>query len=261
MQRNLNAIESEKMATACDGLGIPYILFKLIPFMNKMPVLRASNTDPFVLIGSTTLNYNAVKSRKYKRGVWFDPRTFKPSAYAKGFGENFLNSDQKIYKIYDIPDNLFALDHELFVRSDDDTKQISGGIIAFEKLLEIKNNTLKDTEQAWIGGNLFSPNSELVVASIKDIYAEYRLIIKDKDIIGASRYQPSRHYGVPKDILTFAKQMIGTWKPHAIHTLDIAETDSGPKVIECNCVNGAGWYEADYGSIIYHLTEWQKGNR
>lgn len=259
MQSNLNAIESEKMAKACDGLGISYKLFKLIPFLPHVPRIGASNTEPFVLIGSTTLNINALKSRKYRRGIWFN-KNFAPTCYAKGYGADFLNHDQQVMQIQHVPDNLLDPDTEIFIRSDNDSKQISGGTVFFRELLEIKANTLAHHDALWTGGDLFSPQSEIVIASVKNLYAEYRLIVMDQQIIGASMYRPTRHYSVPQDIIEFAKEKIQQWKPHVIHTLDIAETDEGPKVIECNCVNGAGWYEADYGSIIWNLNQWQITN-
>lgn len=255
VQSNLNAVEKDKIQYVCEGLGIPCKPFKLKPFMDKMPTLKASSTDPFVLIGSTTLNYNALKSRKYKRGIWFN-NNFKPSCYLAGYGANFLNHDQSVYKIKDLPVDLFDKEERVFLRSNDDTKQISGGSVLFKELLEIQENTMS-MDSFLAAGDSFNKDSEIVVASLKNIYAEYRLIVLGQEIIGYSRYQPSKHYSVPQDIMDFAKSMLGLWKPHHIHTLDIAETDNGLKVIECNCVNGAGWYDADYSKVVEELTQWQ----
>lgn len=247
IQSNINALETEKMIKALDFLELPYHLFKWRPFSEKMPKLNA--TPPFVLIGSTKVNEVALKSPKYKDGVFFNDN-FKPSLYKLGFGEDFINSDMSVYKIKDVPKDLFDLEHRLFIRSNDDSKQISGGTILFKELLALQDNTF------FTGGDMFTPESEVCLASVKSIYAEYRLIICKGKIIGSSRYQPSRHYSVPDDVLEYAYKMIHKWAPHDVYVMDICETDQGLKVIECNCVNGAGWYESDYVSVIGEISEY-----
>lgn len=252
VQANLNAIESARIIKACEGYKIPVKLFKLIPFSNKVP--RLSAKEPFILLGSTTLNYNAVKSRKYRHGVFFDSQTFKPEAYEKFYGELYLNHGQKIFKLRDLPTDLYNPDDQVFIRSNDDSKNISGGTCNFSDLLEIQKNT----ETHWIQGDLFSLDSEICISQTKVIYAEYRLIICEKNIIGKSRYRPSIQYSVPDDILEFAEKAISIWTPHDVFVLDICETDDGLKIVECNCVNGAGWYDSDYSEVVYQLARYQE---
>lgn len=251
IQSNLNAIESGKMQKACEGYDIPVTLFKVIPFKRGMPQLRA--TFPFVLIGSTTLNRNALKSRKYRHGVFFN-NNFKPSLYAYGYSTDYLNFDMDIYKIKDIPNDFCHPEDEIFIRSNDDSKEISGGTVLFKELLDIKNNT----ETHWTGGDLFGPNSEICISPVQNVLAEYRFIVMEGKIAGCSRYRPSIHYAVPDDVKQFAQKMIAKWQPHDIFVLDICETNDGLKVVECNCVNGSGWYDADYGEIVYHMARYQE---
>jgi hypothetical protein len=80
----------------------------------------------------------------------------------------------------------------------------------------------------------------------------------ENEIIASSEYRPTQHYFVPKDIIDFGTKMINIWQPHDIFVLDICETDDGPKVVECNCVNGAGWYNSNYGEIVYRLSKYQE---
>lgn len=251
VQSNLNAIESNKIQAACEGLDIPVVLFKVIPFMDRMP--RLSAVEPFVLIGSTTLNRNAFKSRKYRSGVFFNDN-FTPEKYKRHWWTNFLNCDMQVFPLKSIPDNLYRCDSEVFFRSNDDSKNISGGTGPFYGLLCIKNNT----EAHYLNGDLFHPDSEICIAPLKTIYAEYRVLFCDGEIIGSSRYRPSVHYSVPIDVLEYAKFMQEIWQPHDVFVMDIGETDRGLKIVECNCINGAGWYDADYASIVYALVAHQE---
>ena len=251
VQSNLNAIESEKIQKACAILDKEVHLFKVIPFTTRMRRLNAQ--PPFVLIGSTTLNRNALASRKYRHGVFFN-HNFTPQHYARGYGEHFLNHDFVVGKIKDIPPDFTLPMTELFIRSNDDSKQVSGGTCEFQDLLKIKWNT----EANWISGDLFTPDTEIFVSSIKEIYSEYRLCVCEGTIVGSSQYRPAIHYSVPQDILEFGREMIKVWQPHDIFVLDICETDSGPKVIECNCINGSGWYHSNYGTIVDALSTYQE---
>lgn len=250
VQSNLNAVESEKIQKACEGWGFPVVLFKVIPFTGKMPRLNAE--PPFIFVGSTTLNRNCLKSRKYKNGVFFNDN-FCPSQYAAHWGENYLNHDMLVFKLQDVPKDLYLEDTQVFIRSDDDSKDVSGGVGLFGGLLEIQKNT----ETHWINGDLFSPQSRVCVAPVKNLYAEYRILFCEGRIIGHSRYKPSVDYGVPGDVLDFARRMQSTWQPHAVFVMDVGETDEGLKIVECNCINGSGWYQADYARVVDSLARYQ----
>lgn len=254
IQSNLNSTESAKMVAALSQLEYPHTLFKLIPFSNNLPKLGA--TDPMILIGSTTLNILAAQSRKYKKGIFFN-NNFKPEHYREHYGEDYLNFDMSVYKIKDIPEDLYPSDQNLFVRSNDDSKNISGGTLWFEDLLNIKKNT----EAYWSGGDLFTPENEICISSVKNVYNEFRFIVCDKKIIGASQYRPTISPDVPELIKDYALTMAKKWQPHDVFVLDICDTDNGPRVIECNCVNGSGWYSMDYVSVCRELSAYQENRR
>lgn len=249
VQSNLNAIESQKIARAAEGLGLGCTLFKVRPFSNKMPRLGAA--PPFILIGSTTLNRLAAQSTKYRSGVFFNEK-FTPQWYAQGYGPYFLNFDHWLFRVQDLPEDLFDPHGEVFVRSNDDSKQISGGVAKYAELLKIKANT----ESHWVEGDLFTPQSLVFISSVKEVLAEYRFIICQKNIVGYSRYRPSVHYSVPQDVVQFAQDMTNMWEPHEVYVLDVCETNDGLRVVECNCVNGSGWYDANYGNVLYHLANY-----
>lgn len=73
VQKNVARGVDEKIHVVCSDLGIQSDSFNIIPFLDRMPRLGA--VDPFVLIGSTTLNRIAWKSRKYRRGIFLDRKS------------------------------------------------------------------------------------------------------------------------------------------------------------------------------------------
>lgn len=254
VQSNLNSTESTKVEEAAKALGLPFIPFKLTPFTDRMPKLGASPNSPFLLLGSTTLVRNAYKSRKYKKGLFFDNNNFSPSLYVKKFGKEFLNWGMEVFTLQELPTHRYGAYDRVFVRSNDDSKSISGGVILYKDLLDVRDNAAL-SDSSYISGDLFCSQSEICVSSVKEIYNEYRVIVSDNQIVGYSRYRPSPSVLVPEEVLDYAKKVIDIWQPHRAFVIDIAYTPEGFKVIECNCVNASGWYAADYKSILSALAD------
>ncbi len=55
-------------------------------------------------------------------------------------------------------------------------------------------------------------------------------------------------------MINFTPQCIDQYTPHTIFVMDIAETNEGFKIIECNCFNGTGFYGHDIKAIIQSIT-------
>jgi hypothetical protein len=224
----------------------------MIPFMDRMPRLGAS--DPFVLIGSTTLNRAAFKSRKYRRGIFFDPAQFRPDQYLRHYGDSYFNADMRVVRIGEIGDSDYGLDDELFLRVNDDSKQIAGGTLFFRELLEIKGNT----ERAYIGGDLFSPDSEVCLASVKPIAGEWRLVAVCGKVVAASGYRPVVDANVPEEVLEFGHVMASRWTPHDVCVIDVCASDGKLYVLECNCFNGSGFYSVKRESPAPRGRGWER---
>lgn len=256
VQTNLNHNGAEEVFKACERLGKPFYGFKVIPFVTRMPRLNA--VMPFVLIGSTFLSRNAEKSSKYRQGIFFNPKTFTPQAYAEHYGSNYLNSDLRVTTLAEISTDDYVLDYELFIRSNNDSKHISGGTLTFAQLLEIKKNAEEAAEKYYIGGDLFNQNSQIVLSSMKNVYAEWRLFVIHNQIITGSQYRPYIDELVPDDVFHLAREMIKIWDPHDIFAIDICDTDNGLKVVECNGFNNCGFYKSDVVKLVNEVSEYQE---
>jgi hypothetical protein len=49
------------------------------------------------------------------------------------------------------------------------------------------------------------------------------------------------------------------WAPLDCFVLDVADTPLGLKVIEVNCINASGYYEADMNKLVMALEEYGNG--
>ena len=206
-------------------------------------------------MGSTTLTANAIKSRKYKHGVFFDPKTFKPEVYSTQYGIDYLNSDSLISPISNIRDDWFKPDTEIFVRSNDDSKMISGGTCEYKDLLKIRDNT----QTHYLNGDIFTPDTEVFISSLKEIDTEWRCVIVQGKVLAYSQYRPVISSDVPNEVRYFAARMAAKWGPHEIYVMDICQTpDFGLKVLECNCFNGSGFYKCDMDTIVHTVSRYQE---
>ncbi|MBS1796706.1 MAG: ATP-grasp domain-containing protein [Acidobacteria bacterium] len=96
----------------------------------------------------------------------------------------------------------------------------------------------------------------VTVAEPKEIYEEYRVFVVRRRVVAASLYRragrPDRRRCAPASLELF-QPFADRWLPHETVVMDIAVTPEGPKVIEFNCFNCAGFYASDVGAVIRSL--------
>ena len=105
-------------------------------------------------------------------------------------------------------------------------------------------------------------NTEIMISSAKEIWAEYRMFIVNGQYVTGSQYKAGNTVrgdsNVDPDIVEFTQQMVDKWSPASAFVIDIARTPDGMKVIEINNINSAGFYEADVQKIIYAIDQLEK---
>ena len=92
------------------------------------------------------------------------------------------------------------------------------------------------------------------MAPCKEILAEYRFFVIDGEVVTGSQYkigdQVQSSAAVPSDIYNYASEQAARWQPNRAFAIDIAQTPEGPKIIELNSANSAGFYACDIGKIV-----------
>ena len=61
------------------------------------------------------------------------------------------------------------------------------------------------------------------------------------------------------DEIDFVNNMISLYQPTKAFVMDIAYTDEGLKIVELNCINCSGFYEANIQKIIMELNYIEDG--
>lgn len=289
VQSNLyNEAGYVKFLEALERLQVDYIIVKPIPFTNQfVPADFDSMTqevddveEPYIdtnqkviVMGATSLS-RVAKSRGWTPGTYLNDN-FDFSKWRDGFGkENILNGDAVVGLIKDIT----VPNHDwMFVRPVHDTKSFSGEVMSKYDL----DDWLKSIDQ--IEEEEFVPlhkNTEIMISSVKEIYAEYRMFIVNCKVVTGSRYKlgskVTSDENVPDDVCRYTNSMVRRWQekvdctlaifpsayaPAKAFVIDIAVTPDGMKVIEINNINSAGFYAADCQKIVAALEDLENYTR
>ena len=126
----------------------------------------------------------------------------------------------------------------------------------------LKQEDFHDDDKQWIIDAIKDEHTVLLNSDIKTLAREMRFWVIDGQIITHSTYaldgmvEPIRE--VPQKAIDYAEEMIKKC-PLFAYTLDIAEVieddQTSLKVIEINCINTSGTYDADESAIIDKLEQ------
>lgn len=262
---------------ALERLNLPKTVVKPVPFTNRLlPADFDSMTDEVdetpepniptdskvIVMGSTTM-VRIAREREWTPGAYLN-ENFNFKVWCSKFGyENTLNWDAAIRKAGEpMPIELIRkLPSYVFLRPIDDSKAFTGMVKRRDKALSWLSE-LKDVKE-----EPFSPlhkNTEILIASAKNIYVEYRFfVIKGKVVTGSMYKRGQRVYADPKvdqEVIDFAQKMVDKWQPAKAFVIDIADTEQGFKVIEINNLNSAGFYASNCQKIIEELEKLEGEN-
>lgn len=212
--------------------------------INLIPQLEIDNDKQVMTIGSYSLAKAAVK-RGWTPGAFIN-ENFEFSKWLAGWGEhNLLNGKaiESTIRNTKVPEDW----HKLFARPSEDTKFFSGSVFERGNFIFWLNQIIENGEEA-------DSETEIIIAPLVEINAEYRLFVVDGVIVTGSLYKLKDKvmYSpfIDEDALDFAKKMIAIWQPDRAFVLDIALTPNGAKIIEVNNINSSGLYAIDIPAFV-----------
>ncbi len=248
VQENLfNESGYGRLVQALNSLQLEHEFIKLIPFVDDIDVSTKRN-DVFV--------FGAIKLARISRNYGWVPGSLMTdnhdySVYSKYYGEHLLNFDSLVLNAND----LWEWDGPKFIRPCKDSKDFNGQVFFKEE------DWIKDRDLLFHNGFL-KPETQIQVASPKNVYREFRFWIVDGKIATASQYKLGKYVVhsdlIDEEAIEFCKRMIDIFQLAKAFIIDVALTDNGCKIVECGCINCAGFYNADIQKLLIALeqTEW-----
>ncbi|MEM1389084.1 MAG: ATP-grasp domain-containing protein [Pseudomonadota bacterium] len=237
--------DTPKLAQALERLGIAFTIHKVVPFIGDlMPEPAIKDRNDVVMFGSYTLWRNAEKNG-YKPGV-FKLRPFVHEAPWQPFMLN--GPDARFLRVAEIPSALTG-DAEWFVRPVSDSKEQPGKVLEAREIRAIASKVIALHESEIPIGSL-RHDTLLMLTRPARIYKEWRVWIVNDAVVTYSLYKERSRVvyrgEIDEDAHRFAAQMISlnpAFSP--AYVMDICRTDDGLKFLETNCINAAGFYDAD----------------
>jgi hypothetical protein len=259
IQNNIFAEEGfESLMTVLNRFHLPYTLVKVIPFVGELEAVEGElppDGADAVVMGSYTLS-RVAKQRNWKPGAWLDNLDFE--IQRNHWGDRMLNYDAVITTFDGVP----FQPEPFFLRPVHDTKAFTGMMVDWGYYESWRDSLRRLPETADpvndpLGVNLLTKDTPVMVCSKKEIYSETRFWVVDSIPVTWSGYKTGtlKRYLSPDDVDTFlrgyAVGVSSVWSPNRAYVLDVANTSEGPKIVEVNNLNSAGWYKAD----LYRLVE------
>lgn len=235
--------------------GHPYTLVRKPPFADYLVAMEDDFDDghqkPIMLdhIEEAVFVTGTTSMKAVSEAHGWTPGYIDAPSQAECFamwGDHMLNIDARFGTIAEIA---APTGRDFFIRPDKDSKAFSGTIMREQEFEGWRRDLMSiDT---W---TTVSPSTEVMIAPLKKIWAEYRCIMVEGRYVTGSRYKTGQTVGYSEDvgdrIRDFANRRVAEWCPRIAMCLDIADTPDGLKIIETNAISSAGFYAIDMGRFV-----------
>jgi hypothetical protein len=245
IQENLiNPQTRDQLVLLLKERNVPFTLVKLIPFFHQIEGEVHADGQSIFVYGSTGLG-EVAKTRGWSPG-YFD-QNLDYELMLDQYGALALNAGAVCAPLGELPRAM----ERFFIRPVLDNKSFAGTIMTWHELEQFRAGvaSIADEKDATL-----RLSDRVVMAPLTAIRAEYRIFVIGGELAAASRYKLGERVEsslqIPAEVLAFAERAVEHWRPNDAFTIDIAETDTGLKVIELNSANSAGFYACNVGQII-----------
>lgn len=224
--------------------NLEYEIIKWRPFADNIELL--TDRKDIVCFGGVSLTKMAIKY-DWKPGVFFND-LHDMETYMKAYGNYMLNADGICMNYSDsLPQDL---PEYFFARPTKDSKIFSGSV--FTK--ETWNDWVKKGIDPSVDTNL-KPDTRIFIAPTKSIEKEIRCWVVDGKVITISLYKLGKkgfqqNYDQEQEAIDFAQKMVDIYSPSRAFVLDICLSEGEYKIVEINCINSAGFYDANMSKLI-----------
>jgi len=259
LQENLfGEKEYDQMVSALDRMGLPYSVHKVRPFTSEIiPEPEITPGEPVIVMGSTSLTRIA-NERGWKPGsFWNDNFDFE--VQRQHWGDRMLNADSIVCPFGDVLKHWDGSPvEEIFLRPVHDTKSFTGQVFTWDEFLSWDHRLREAVrDDTLITSCTLQLSTPVVMSPVQALAWEYRLWVVNGKVVASSAYRNNGRLWVTPVVdeaaIQFAEETVALWSPCQAFVIDIAETEVGPKVIEVNNLNSAGFYACNIGKLVEAL--------
>jgi hypothetical protein len=227
---------------ALERLELQYEIVKVRPFIDTIE-FNTKEKNVFI--------FGSLKLARIGKNYWnpgsLSNKNHDYEIYKNYYKDNLLNYDSTIVNFHEN----FDIYEPKFIRPTLDNKLFTGKVFDRYDWEKQKETIIKNE-------NSLSYNTKIQISTPKKIFNESRFWIVDNKISTFSTYRNSgvvvyRKDLVDSDAIKFCELMINKFQLAKAFVMDIANTENGYKIVECGCINSAGFYDADLQKLLFDL--------
>jgi len=236
-----------RLLETLDRFSIPYEVIKVKPFIEELE-FETDRKDVFCF-GSVKMSRLAKKYNWNPGALMTKNHNFL--VYRNHYHEDLLNYDSRILQFgEDFP---WTQSH-YFIRPCEDTKTFAGQVFDLQDWFAFWHGA---QDANFKGYGSLDLSTLIQVAPVKLVQKEYRLWIVDGKIVTASLYKMNNRplfcSKIEPDALKFGTKMIEKFELADAFVMDVCLHKDEWKIVECGCINSAGFYEADMQMLVNAL--------
>lgn len=230
--------------------GLSYETVRWMPFIDEIEFTPVETNNIFVF-GTPNTSFASKRYGWYPGSLYNENHDFE--VQLEKYGKNMLNAECWIVEFlsilpYEVP-NLF------FARPVKDSKIFSGQEFTKQAWVEYVVTTLEQGSSGSI-----TDETKIVISKPKNIEQEVRCWIVDGKFVTCSLYRRNfiltkENYDREEAFTSFAQKMADIYCPAEAFVLDICTVNGEFKIVEINCINAAGFYEANMNKLITALED------
>lgn len=256
VQSNLLAeSDIDNLRDACEKCGAEFESVEVVPFSDDIPSFTVDHKEN-VYYGSTTFIERVDNALKFPKGVFFCSKTFQMENYISKWGVHMLNAEAKVTTLEECLSFEGAFESRVFVRPNADDKSFAGEVMTAHELIDwakrVKEN--EETEQLHGKTPSLSVATQILVGPAYHVEKEWRNFIVDGKVVASTLYRKDhtlfKRREAPQEMLDFVHARCEEYVPHRIFVMDIALCGNSYYIIECGCLNSAGFYVSDVDEIV-----------
>jgi hypothetical protein len=244
-----------------ERLGLKHTTVRVFPFIDKitdinlipvdfnhvddLPDFVPDDTSKVFMFGSTKMS-RIVKERGWYIGTLLNDN-HDYEVYSQYYKDNLLNYDSDIVTL--TSKIKWDKDEVKFIRPTLDTKAFTGAVFT-----EIEFNDMIENYLHNYKSNAFNENTLIQIATPKNIYKEIRFWVVDGKIITGSQYRLGNNFllddNIEQDAIDYGQSMVDIFQLAEAFIIDVCLTENGWKIVECGCMNVAGFYKSDIQKML-----------
>jgi hypothetical protein len=254
VQNNLFTEQNyNNLISTLEKSGVEFEIVKVLPFIDTIE-MKTNRKDIFA--------FGALKMAEMSKFYGWNPGVLMTEnhnylIYKDYYKNNLLNYDSKIVKLME--DFKWDID-QYFIRPTEDSKSFTGKVFDKQEWKEYRNYLLTN-------GHRFAPtvDTDIQVSIPKKIYREIRFFIVGGKVVTGSQYRLGGKLSlnminavIDSDAIKFCEEMINIFQLASSFVMDVCLTENGWKIVECGCINCAGFYASDMQKLVNTIDNYYK---